>query len=579
MTIAEAMDKITQNVFTLPAIQRKFVWDQDKIERLFDSILRGYPIGTFLFWPLDIEQRNKYVFYAFIKDYHERDSASNAKAVSPQFGDKDIIAVLDGQQRLTSLYVALQGSYAIRKKFKQSHKNESYAKMQLYINLLHSPDEPDDDSENEQTGTSLYQFRFLTEEDALQRGPDTYWFLVRDALRFRTAGQISAHLEQLKHGATPDVARALGLQGVTVLNQLWNALFKEEIISHFNVNADSLDEIVDIFIRVNSAGVPLSRTDLMFSTIVAQWEDGRERIEELLERLNRKGNGFAFTSDFVMRSCLVLCDLPVLFKVHSFGGSSIRRIREQWDSIADALSRAVELMVSFGFSEKTLPSQTVVIPIAYFLFHGGREAESRTALRQFVLRSLLKKVFGSKTDQSLSLLRKQLLSVTRGTGILTLTEVLNFELPEERTLRVSDENISDLLDSTKGREAFIILATLYSNLKFEQVQFHQDHLHPSSAFTQKQLRKLGVRDSEISDWKRDADRVANLQLLEGRENQEKSAMPLQDWIMGLGPNAERFRSDNFIPPGVGLSLADFPAFYAARRELLRQELKRVLQSV
>ena len=57
---------INYNKIYLPAIQRKFVWKPNQIEKLFDSIMRGYPIGTFLFWDLEENNVNKYTFYKFI---------------------------------------------------------------------------------------------------------------------------------------------------------------------------------------------------------------------------------------------------------------------------------------------------------------------------------------------------------------------------------------------------------------------------------------------------------------------------------------------------------------------------------
>lgn len=73
ISIKEIVSMISNNEVYLPAIQRKFVWSHEQIERLFDSIMLGYPIGTFLFWTVKKEKVNDYKFYKFIQDYHERD--------------------------------------------------------------------------------------------------------------------------------------------------------------------------------------------------------------------------------------------------------------------------------------------------------------------------------------------------------------------------------------------------------------------------------------------------------------------------------------------------------------------------
>ncbi|EMH36662.1 hypothetical protein HMPREF1425_00444 [Helicobacter pylori GAM71Ai] len=90
-----------------------------KIEKLFDSILRGYPIGSFLFWKLPKEDITKsdeqdsdklnFQLYQFITNYDER-KPHNEKIRIEQIRRDDLYIVLDGQQRLTSLYIGLKGN-------------------------------------------------------------------------------------------------------------------------------------------------------------------------------------------------------------------------------------------------------------------------------------------------------------------------------------------------------------------------------------------------------------------------------------------------------------------------------------
>ncbi|MBE0467373.1 MAG: DUF262 domain-containing protein, partial [Candidatus Desulforudis sp.] len=100
ITVVEAINAIQKREYLLPAIQREFVWSAEQIERLFDSLMRDYPIGSFLFWVVEKENIAKYQYYEFIRNYHERDNTHNPKADLK--GESGIIAVLDGQQRLTS---------------------------------------------------------------------------------------------------------------------------------------------------------------------------------------------------------------------------------------------------------------------------------------------------------------------------------------------------------------------------------------------------------------------------------------------------------------------------------------------
>lgn len=93
----------------LPAIQREFVWGTERIERLFDSIMADFPIGSFLYWRLAQENRDAWPIYEFIQDL---DSESPHNQLANMAGImRDINLVLDGQQRITSLFIGLRGSY------------------------------------------------------------------------------------------------------------------------------------------------------------------------------------------------------------------------------------------------------------------------------------------------------------------------------------------------------------------------------------------------------------------------------------------------------------------------------------
>src|SRR5215216_1149277 len=110
ITIGKALDRIYRHDYVLPAIQREFVWQTDQTTRLFDSLMQGYPIGSFLFWKVDRSHCHEYVFYEFMRDYHQR-TACHLNRLNLGAG-QDITAILDGQQRLTALNIGLRGSHA-----------------------------------------------------------------------------------------------------------------------------------------------------------------------------------------------------------------------------------------------------------------------------------------------------------------------------------------------------------------------------------------------------------------------------------------------------------------------------------
>src|ERR1700676_1408942 len=118
LTIRKALEGIENKRYFLPAIQREFVCEPGQVEQLFDSVLRGSPIGSFLFWLVSPQNSKEYEFYEFIRDYHELKHHHNQKA---EFIDqREVTAILDGQQRLTALNIGLRGSYATKVKWKKN---------------------------------------------------------------------------------------------------------------------------------------------------------------------------------------------------------------------------------------------------------------------------------------------------------------------------------------------------------------------------------------------------------------------------------------------------------------------------
>jgi len=118
-TIKQVLPDINESIF-LPAIQREFVWDTEQIVQLFDSVLREYPIGSFIFWNLNGEFADNQIKYYFVRNHIEDsiypDDFDNVHHRNPKVPEYEqipdsISLVVDGQQRLSSFYIGLQGTY------------------------------------------------------------------------------------------------------------------------------------------------------------------------------------------------------------------------------------------------------------------------------------------------------------------------------------------------------------------------------------------------------------------------------------------------------------------------------------
>jgi hypothetical protein len=575
ITIAKALDRIHTHEYVLPAIQREFVWDTDQVCSLFDSLMRGYPIGSFLVWKVDANNIDRFVFFDFIRDYHQLKAPHCPQLAVPP--GQPVVAILDGQQRLTALNIALRGSHAQKLPWKRVKDPNAYPKRQMYLDLRHHG--ANDDLSLE------YKFEFLTDEDAklANQGSDDppSWFRVRDILDMKPGPGMFAWL--LKAGLN-DSELAFGL-----LDRLHEVIHKDPLISYYEEESQDLDRVLNIFIRVNSGGTVLSYSDLLLSIATAQWKgrDAREAIYGLVDDLNATGQGFAFSKDLILKAGLVLMDQrDIRFKVDNFDRETMQSMEASWDAIERSLRVAVRLLSDFGFSDRTLTATSVLIPIAYYVHSRGlsdtylnraADGDDRRTLRTWVIRSLLKTgVWGSGLDTLLSRLRQTI----RDHGQSSFPEAaLEVEMTRlAKPLRFEEAEIEDLLDSKYGsKRLFPLLALLYPGVDVRK-EFHEDHVFPRARFTKKALLNEQVAEVALLDYTTNVDRLPNLQLLEGPINIDKSAkMPLT-WVTDQYPdegarNAWLAANDLF---GLPESILEFPVFFAERRERMRTRLTGLL---
>lgn len=562
--IRTIIEEINSRKIYLPAIQRKYVWDDEQITRLMDSIMLGYPIGTFLFWKVkkSVVNKKEYSMYEFIKDFHERDRYKNPPAPQPFTGDGDdcIWAALDGQQRLTSLYISLQGSMCRKLPNKWWNNNDAFPKKELYFNLHSKPSEED----------ISYEFKFLTHDNAQKVNDDELWYLVKDILKY-SQDELVTELIIPNDWSSDKIA----MKNISLLH---TRLVNDEIINYFEVTADSIDSVLDIFVRVNSGGTVLSKSDLLFSTIVSHWDKARDEIDDLLDEINKIGEGFKFTNDFIMRTCLYMLDMSVTLRVETFKRDSVLKIRDNWMAIRSAIKDTIELLNEFGFNQENIISYVAVTPIVYYRYKGGKfDADSKKELRKYIVIAQVKQVFGAASNSALSSIREALKASP--VDSFSMKNLLNVRFTGERTLRYTEDEIDTMFDTYEiGAYTFMILSLLYPNLKYSQKGFHQDHMHPHTGFEDKKISGLVLSDGNTidtdkrDDWKRRRNTLANLQLLEGRENTRKNAAPLAEWLK-VPANRENAK---YIPTDVDFDLSNFEEFMSKRQQLMSTALKKIL---
>lgn len=570
-TIKETLDEIHRHDLVLPAIQREFVWRPEQIYRLFDSLMQGYPFGTFLYWRVSPETSDKFNFYDFVLNYHERDNR-HCPAL-PLMPNQQLTAVLDGQQRLTALNIGLRGSMAWKQPRLRWNNPVAFPVRRLCLDLLWRPDEDNEDG-------SKYRFSFRAVE-----GPpagEECWFPVKDVLSMDGGPPMVRWLNERLPQEQVDSA-------YETLDKLHSVVHKEHLVAYYEERGQELDKVLQIFIRMNDGGTPLSHSDLLLSIAVAQWteHDAREEIHGLVDELNRIGVGFSFSKDLVLKAGLMLSDIgSVGFKVDNFNRDHMDVFEGKWDDIKRALTLTVQLISGFGFTGQTLSAQNAILPIAYYLYRknpgaayltSSRFREDRRAIGEWLIRSLLKSgVWGSGLDTLLTALRTVV--GESGSDVFPVAQIGEEMSPRGRSLVFQHEEIEELADMRYGnRLTFALLSLLFPSVDLRN-QFHLDHIFPSARFTVRALKDAGVPEDKIALWVQNKDGLANLQLLPGPENNEKQAMMPSEWLSqrygDLGSRKEY--QERHLMGEVPDSITEFNTFYEARRARLREEIKKLL---
>ena len=280
MKISTILDHIDNGHMALPEFQRGYVWNRDQVRGLFDSLYKRHPVGGLLVW------------------------ATESKSATHR-GDGDLAPgvvklLLDGQQRMTSLYGVVRGNPP---KFFDGNAN---AFTSLFFHL---------DTET---------FGFF---QPVKMKDDPLWIDVTELMRHGQAGheQLIERLAENPEIGTKAVkysARVARLLGITDID-----LHVEEVTG----TDKTLDIVVDIFNRVNSGGTKLSKGDLALAKICADWPDARDAMKGKLKEWSAAG--YDFNLDWLLRSLNTIATGEAKFSyLHDRSAEEVQ----------DALKRAIK---------------------------------------------------------------------------------------------------------------------------------------------------------------------------------------------------------------------------------------------
>ncbi|WP_118194685.1 DUF262 domain-containing protein [Albibacterium indicum] len=307
------LNEIETGQIKIPQFQRQFVWDLGLSARLIDSILKGYPIGTFIYWRTNERLRSVR-------------NVGNIHLPDPKEGEF-VNYVLDGQQRITSLFAALKGEIIER----ENGKKEDYSN--IYIDLTANDDE------------SIAIIDIIgKEENSVIKLTD---------LLFKKALEIYNYYPEEFH---ENIDR---YKGIIQAYQFKGIDLKDA----------EIDIATEVFTRLNVGGKDLSLFEIM---VAKTYDPSRnfdlyDKFQELLEALEpAKYNTISSANMLQFISLLISkeCKRKVILRLDK------KEFIDKWDDAVKAIKSAVEFFRSYGIPvSKLLPYNTLIVPFAYFFHH------------------------------------------------------------------------------------------------------------------------------------------------------------------------------------------------------------------
>lgn len=514
----------------LPHIQRPFVWKQDRnenqVKKFLDSILREYPFGTLLFWITrdDIQLRR------FIDHYTDGMSVKETYLKSSEYKTKEKTLVLDGQQRLQALYLALKGTYNGK---------------EMYFDVL-SGDELFWDGQDE----LKYNFEYLDEDEKLDKdNGESFWVLLKNiVLSDDTSTKIKRDILDKMKDSGITVSQKIEEKVDENISKVKNYFTELELIYYYPIDSTvgkitEYDEILEIFIRVNSGGTILSKSDLMFSLIKISWDDAEEEFEELLTSMNKQG-AFSFNKDFILKAALVLIEERAKYEIKKFKGQdgeqNLGKMKDSWQKIVESFNWLKDFLEYTRItSDMVLPSYNALIPIIYFAYIHDckpRSLKVKYNIQTWLYKALLNGNFSGQSDRVID-------NCTDIVKTHSMMDYFPYKEIEEK-IRTDLRRIVDINPNIIDSNTYLVLNLLYL-FNNQITNFHPklngnspevDHIFPKS----KMSRTYKYPSNLVNN-------IGNYMFLEKSLNTSKTNRLPEDYFPEAIKEQPTFYERNFIP--------------------------------
>lgn len=579
--IAEVLDRINHEIF-IPSIQRPYVWEPEQVVKLFDSLMRGYPINTFLFWNLQPEHLGDWDIYRFVREFRLGD-IHNDPAMLPT--DRPVTLVLDGQQRLTSLLIGLDGTYTVRNGLRG--RGSGWITKILMLDLLQSPEETDEEDDGATPRDLYYGFKFFSEERPPKSDGKSVWFKVSSIRTIVSRDQLRATIDRLLL-LHPDLGAEQQRVLASNLSRLWQVVHEEECLAYYLEREQSYDKVLDIFIRANDGGTKLSRSDLLMSMVTLRWHQFNARSEtEGVTYAMREAlaHETAFDRDYLLRSGLFFNDLDFAFQLRNFTPRNIGIIETRWSAVKAALLQAAELFKRFGITGGALTGVNVVMLVACYLFklhqhdpsmQGALPAADQERIRRWISAVLFHGVLSGAANVTMEFYRRVVNEQLRERLQFPVEALTERMTVRGRSMNFDDEAVGRFISQeTKSRIFTVCCCLLYARTDWLAKDWQVVQVFGSHRLLDDRLRVQGLGPDDVRACQSWAHRLANHIVLSDEEAREFYGMHIEDWVASRPAD---FWAHHALPEDPALyDEFRFLDFVQARRGLLRERLQLVLR--
>ncbi len=531
--------------FWLPNIQRPFVWREEQIERLFDSIMRKYPISTLLVW----KTKSKIKHRKFIDNY--KASVRLTDYYVPE-NDKAKLLVLDGQQRLQSLFIGLKGSYEGK---------------ELYLDIL----------SGELVAPEDIRFRFKFFEAGKVSFP---WFKFKELVFTNDRkSELLRRIEVSNSMLSTEQKRKIEDN----LDQIFHVFREEDVVVYQEL--DSIDDptaytendVVEIFIRANDGGTKLGKSDLLFSLLTSSWEDAEEKMEDLLDDLNC--TGYEFTRDFILKACLTMLGKGARYDVAKFrDGTTKESIIENWTKLSSAIRDVKDFLYGKTFirTDKALPSYLGLIPLIYFRYTFADKWSTVKDIDTYILRTLLTGSFSGTPDNLIDKCTKHIDEFKS----FDVKEIFGVIRADGRNLDLTAETI--VSRSYGSKDIHLLFNIWYNQFNYIPAYVNSlpqvDHIFPRSQLESVKIENPETGKLNIQRYKaKQRDQMGNCMLLTAVENGAGGKTDILPELWFANKNDD-YLNMHLIPKDRNIwKLENYEQFITARCELILTKFNYMIQ--